>query len=117
MKTLRRNIPEISLLVLCIGLMIAELKINTVLLTTSLVLVALIITQTRWIGLTLGIITTFLSLFMMLAVLSEFREFPTVNREAITLVSVGLAIFLATFALSVLMIIKYIVPKVKKSIS
>ena len=47
-----------------------------------------------------------LSLYMMLAVLSEYNEFPVGDAEGFKLLVVGLFIFISTFALSVLMSVR-----------
>jgi hypothetical protein len=50
------------------------------------------------------------SMYMILALMSEFHEFPEFNAEAKELLFVGLAYFLSTIAVSGLMIYKYAKP-------
>ena len=45
---------------------------------------------------------------MMLAVFFEFRKFPIINTEALTLLSVGILLFLTTLLCSAFMLKKYI---------
>jgi len=44
----------------------------------------------------------------MLAVFFEFRKFPIINTEALTLLSVGILLFLTTLLCSAFMLKKYI---------
>lgn len=48
-----------------------------------------------------------LNLFMLVALLSEFREFTVFNAEAQQLLFVGLAIFLFNFLMAGVMLLKY----------
>jgi len=52
-----------------------------------------------------------LSLYMILAVISEFREFETGDTEGIKLLTTGLLLFLATFIMSIIMGVKHLIKK------
>lgn len=60
------------------------------------------------VGLVIPGLLIFGSLFMLMALISEFKEFPTFNAEAKRMLFVGLTYFLSTIIVSGTMIYKYI---------
>jgi uncharacterized BrkB/YihY/UPF0761 family membrane protein len=56
----------------------------------------------------LATITSLFSVYLVFAVISEFREFPSVTNEAIRLLLFGLLFCLLLFASSVIMIYKFL---------
>jgi magnesium-transporting ATPase (P-type) len=75
------------------------------------VLVLQIIFKNRIVGLVIPGLLIMACFYMLLALMSEFNEFPTFNADARKLLVVGLSFFLSTIAVSVLMIYKYASPK------
>ncbi|MBF01428.1 hypothetical protein [Flavobacterium coralii] len=97
MKRLLRNLPEIFF----IGLgtawaaenFLASGHINYIAILISWLLFLQLIYKNRIAGIVYGNILGFFSLYMLVAVYSEFREFPTINTEAWTLLFFGVAVF------------------------
>ena len=77
----------------------------------AIVLLTLLILQwwlsIRWIGILLPSVLLLLSSYMMLAVWSEYKEYPEPNAEAYRLLAIGMGLFLLTGSLSAVMIYKY----------
>ena len=53
---------------------------------------------------------------MLLALMSEFNEFPTFNSEAKKLLFAGLSYFISTMVVSGIMIFKYVTRETKSNI-
>jgi VIT1/CCC1 family predicted Fe2+/Mn2+ transporter len=67
--------------------------------------------QNKYVGFTIATLIALFSLYMVLAVISEFHEFPTASVEATKLLSIGLLLCFFMFASSVVMFYKFL-PKV-----
>jgi hypothetical protein len=67
-----------------------------------------VIFQNKFIGMFLATITSLFSVYLVLAVISEFREFPTVTNEAIQLLAFGLLFAMLLFTSSIIMIYKFL---------
>ena len=63
--------------------------------------------QFKWLNLISGISTLLVSIFFLLAVISEFSEFETVTPAAWQLLLVGSGIFLAGIVLSVFLLVSF----------
>ncbi len=61
----------------------------------------------RWMGILIPSFLSLASSYMMLAVWSEYKEFPEPNAEAYQLLGVGMGFFLSTWIVSGVMIYKY----------
>ncbi|WP_417602877.1 hypothetical protein [Owenweeksia hongkongensis] len=85
--------------------------VNYIAITLLLILVLQIIFKNRIAGLLIPCILILTCLYMLLALFSEFREFPSFNAEAKQLLFVGLFYFLGTILVSGLMIYKYLLPE------
>ncbi len=59
-------------------------------------------------GSTLAMLFVMGSLYMFLALLSEYSEFPTATGEAIQMLVVGTLIFGSSFVMGIVMLVKYI---------
>lgn len=90
--------------------MSAGLIINPIAIGLIALLVFQIIFKNKVIGLMIPSLLILTCLYMLLALMSEFNEFPSFNAEAKTLLFVGLAFFISTMAVSLLMIYKYLRP-------
>lgn len=71
------------------------------------ILIFQIIFNSRIVGLIIPGIMILTCLYMLLALLSEFNEFPTFDAEAKKLLFVGLLFFVSTIMVSIIMIYKY----------
>lgn len=114
-KTIILNIPEYALIAAVLFYWIsAGLVINYIAITLLAVIVFQIIFKNRIIGIIIPCLMILICLYMMLALFSEFREFPTFNSEAKTLLFVGLTYFLTTIMVSIIMLYKYVIIPYKK---
>jgi hypothetical protein len=82
--------------------------INPFALSVFFILLFQVIFQNKFIGMFLATITSLFSVYLVFAVISEFREFPSVTNEAIRLLLFGLLFCLLLFASSVIMIYKFL---------
>lgn len=106
-RKLLRNIPEILLAILASTMVYTNGAINYIFLLAAILMVVLVITENRIMGMVMGSVTLLFSLFMMLAVFSEFAAFSKVNSEALTLVGVGVLLCLTTLFCAVFILKKY----------
>jgi len=83
-------------------------NVNLFALGVFLILLFQVIFQNKFIGMFMATITSLFSLYMVLAVISEFSEFPTVNGEALRLLLFGLLFCLLLFMSSIIMIYKFL---------
>lgn len=72
-----------------------------------ILLVLQIIYQNKITGFIIAGIFFFVNLYMLGALISEFKEFTEVNAAATTLLSVGLTLIIFNFFVSIVMIYKY----------
>jgi len=80
--------------------------LNPVAISLILLLFLELITKNLIVTLFSSFIIGFLSLYMMLAVISEYREFPAGDAEGKTLLIVGLSIFISSLLLSSFMSVR-----------
>ena len=72
-----------------------------------IVLILQIIFKNRIVGIIIPIILVMICLYMLLALMSEFKEFLTFSSDAKELLFVGLSYFISTIIISGVMIYKY----------
>ncbi|MGV3697199.1 hypothetical protein [Flavobacterium sp.] len=82
--------------------------VNPFALSLFFILLFQIIFQNKFIGMFLATVTALFSIYMVFAVLSEFREFPSVTSEAAQLLVVGLLLCMLLFTSSITMIYKFL---------
>lgn len=80
------------------------------------VLIFQIILKNNVIGVLIPCVLILLSMYMILALLSEVNEFESFNSDAQRLLYIGLAYFLGTIMVSFLMIWKYLVRSTNKTL-
>ena len=97
--------------------MSAGLVINYIAIGLIIVIVLQIIFKNKVVGIVIPCVLILTSFYMILALLSEVREFPSFNSEAKTLLFVGLAYFLTTMLVSLIMIYKHAVLPTAKRLS
>lgn len=85
----------------------AGLIINPIAIVLIAGLVLQIIYKNQIVGIIIPCFLILICLYMLLALMSEFNEFPTFNTEAKTLLFVGLSYFILTMIVSGIMIYKY----------
>lgn len=88
--------------------------INPIAIVLIIGLILQMIFKNKTIGLFIPSIIILASLYMLMALLSELREFSTFNYDAKKLLFVGLAFFISSIFISGLMIYKYAIIKNSK---
>lgn len=87
--------------------MSAGLIINYIAIVLLAAIILQMILKNRIVGIVIPSMMILTCFYMILALISEFREFPTFNTEAKTLLFVGLFYFLTTILVSLIMLYKY----------
>lgn len=90
------------------------LVMNYIAIGLLIAIVLQIIFKNKVVGIALPCLLIVISLYMILAVISEVREFPSFNSDAQILLFVGLLYFLTTILVSAIMIYKYAILPTKK---
>lgn len=108
LKTIALNIPEYLLILAVFFYWFSSTPFNPIAISLLVVLVLQLIFKNNIVGLLIASLLILVSLYMILAVFSEFNEFPTFNYEAKRLLAVGLSFFLSTIIVSGIMIYKYL---------
>ena len=107
LKQIALQIPEYLLLAAVIFYWgSAGWGVNYIAIVLLVVLILQIIFKNRIVGIIIPSILIFTCLYMLLALFSEFREFPSFNAEAQQLLFVGLSYFIGTILVSGIMIYK-----------
>ncbi|WP_425077004.1 hypothetical protein [Psychroserpens sp. S379A] len=107
-KKIFLNIPEYLLIAAVLFYwMSAGLVINYIAIVLLVIIILQMIYKNKVIGIIIPTIMILTCFYMIIALLSEVREFPSFNAEAQTLLFVGLAYFSITIIASIVMIIKY----------
>jgi hypothetical protein len=111
-KKLLLLLPEILLLMVCIHWILDNLTIskhfNFIAFAVFLILFFQLFFQNKYIGLLMATLLFLFSIYMVLAVLSEFREFTTIDSKAIQLIGFGFLICYIIFSSAFLMFYKYL---------
>ncbi|MFZ6052048.1 hypothetical protein [Halocola ammonii] len=108
-KSFLLEIPEFLLIGAVIFYwMSTAVVFNFIAIVLLLILALQIIFKFRILGLIIPGVLILASLYMLMAMASELREFPEFNADAQNLLFVGLSYFLGTIAVSGLMIYKYV---------
>ncbi len=107
-KKIILSLPEYLLIAAVLFYWISNgLAINYIAIGLLIAIVLQIIFKNTVIGIIIPCLLILTCLYMLLALFSEVREFPNFNSEAQTLLFVGLAYFLTTMLISVIMLYKY----------
>lgn len=107
-KKIILNLPEYLLIAAVIFYwMSAGLVINYIAIALILGIVLQMIFKNRVVGVVIPCLMILVCLYMILALISEVREFPSFNSDAQTLLFVGLLYFILTILASVIMLVKY----------
>ena len=84
----------------------AGMTVNPIAISLIIVLIIQIIIKNRIVGIIIPSLLILTSFYMLLALMSEFNEFPTFNSDAKELLFVGLSYFISTVIVSGAMIYK-----------
>jgi len=84
---------------------------NPLALLVCVLLMLQVFFQNKYIGFSVASLISFFSLYMVLAVISEFRDFPTATSEAVQLLVIGLLLCSLGFTAAIVMFYKFL-PKV-----
>jgi hypothetical protein len=118
MKSFRKivlNLPEYLLIAAVIFYWLsAGLVINYIAISLLTAIILQLIFKNKIIGIIIPTLLLMVCMYMILALLSEVGEFPSFNSDAKTMLFVGLAYFLTTILLSLIMIYKYAVLPTKQ---
>ena len=108
LKQILLALPEFLLIAAVIFYWIsAGMIINPVAISLILILILQIIFKNKILGLIIPSLLIITCLYMLMALVSEFNEFPTFNADAKKLLFVGLSYFISTMIISIIMIYKY----------
>ncbi|MCB0736389.1 MAG: hypothetical protein KDC92_02665 [Bacteroidetes bacterium] len=104
------SLPEYLLLIAVLFYWVSTaIILNPVAIVLAGILVFQLFTKNRIVGIVIPSILILISLYMLLALFSEFNEFETINAQALKLLAMGLTLFLGTITASVSMLYKYVV--------
>jgi len=111
-KRIALQLPEYLLIAAVIFYWISSaLVFNPLAIGLIIVMFLQIIFKNRITGLVIPGLLIMACFYMLLALMSEFNEFPTFNADARKLLVVGLSFFISIVLISGLMIYKYASPK------
>jgi hypothetical protein len=109
LKEISLNLPEYLLVAAVIFYWASSgMIINPIAIGLITVLMLQIIFKNRIVGVLIPGLLIMTGLYMLMALMSEFNEFPTFNSDAKKLLFVGLSYFVSTIAISGIMLYKYI---------
>lgn len=107
MFQLTKRIPEILFLASVIFYWIAiSFILNPVAIVLFVLALTMVFTDLKMLKVVVGVIYGLINGYMVLALISEFNEFPNLNIEAITLLLVGACFLAFNFYISFSLVIK-----------
>ncbi len=108
-------LPEIILIIICIYWLIDNYVINNhfnpIAFCVFLILVIQVFIQNKYVGFSMALLISLFSLYMVLAVFSEFNDFHTLSIEAFQFLVFGLLLCFLGFSSAFAMFYKFL-PKV-----
>jgi hypothetical protein len=111
LKTILSYLPEASFLVVALFWFIDNLlasHVNFFMVVIMALVAILLIWRIKALAVSLSVCLGIGSFYMLLAVVSEFQEFPIGDPNGLKLLVIGLLIFIALMAMSFTMPLKYI---------
>jgi len=118
MKKIVLLLPELIILILSCLWLIDNYRVSAIInyyaLSVAVVMVLQLVFKFKIVGLSMAIIIALFSLYMFLAVVSEFNDFPQVNFEALKLLVVGFYFCFLGFIAASIMAYKYAIKSVDK---
>lgn len=100
-------IPEIYLIASVIFYWVSSTLFNPIAFLLLTILAVLFIWKNKILGITIAILLLALSLYMVLALVSELNDFPEFNKDALIMLSVGATWLGLNILLSIMMIKKW----------
>ena len=107
LNLLKKWIPEIYLLASAVFYWVSTTLLNPFAVCLVAVLLILFIKKTKTLGVIVSLLFLFLSLYMVLALLSEVNEFPSFNTRAKQLLGFGGAWLGLNVTLAFVMLVKW----------
>jgi hypothetical protein len=111
-KKLLFLLPEILLIIVSLYWLLDNLTIsgyfNIIAFAVFLILLFQLFFQNKYIGILIASIIFLFSIYMVLAVLSEFHEFQTIDTKAIQLIGFGFILCYVMFSAAILMFYKFL---------
>lgn len=112
-KKILSYLPEVSILAIALGWFIENILatpsyFNYLMLAIIVLISALIIWRIKAFAITLSVLIGLGSFYMLLAVLSEYSEFPKGDPDGHKLLFTGLLIIASLITMSIIMPIKYL---------
>ena len=105
-------LPEILLILVSIYWLLDNLTIsghfNIIAFAVFLILLFQLFFQNKYIGILIASLIFLFSIYMVLAVLSEFHEFKTIDTKAIQLIGFGFILCYVMFSAAILMFYKFL---------
>jgi hypothetical protein len=105
-------LPEILLILVSIYWLLDNLTIsghfNIIAFAVFLILLFQLFFQNKYIGILIASLIFLFSIYMVLAVLSEFHEFQTIDTKVIQLIGFGFLLCYVMFSSAILMIYKFL---------
>jgi hypothetical protein len=106
-KIIRYNIAEYSIILLIICYSTGNQQPDYPSITGILTILLLVWMEIKILGVLIGLFFQFVALVLLLALISEASEFPTINVKAIELVGVGSCLIALIAASGTVLIYKY----------
>ena len=111
-KKLLFLLPEILLIIVSLYWLLDNLTIsgyfNIIAFVVFLILLCQFFFQNKYIGILIASLIFLFSIYMLLAVLSEFHEFKTIDTKAIQLIGFGFILCYVMFSAAILMFYKFL---------
>ncbi len=108
MQNLKRYLPETYLIAATLFYwMSAAIVVNWFAIGLLSLLIFLIVTKNKVLGITIASIWILINLYMVLALISELSEFPEFNNAAFELLGVGSLFLGLNLIFSVILLVKY----------
>ncbi len=112
LKKVLHHIPEVLILLVALywfldNLLATPSHVNYFMLAVIAFVSALIVSRNKIMALLLSLIIGVGSLYMLLAVFSEYHEFPKGDADGLKLLLVGVSMFVLTLSASIFIPIKY----------
>ena len=111
-KKLLFLLPEILLIIVSLHWLLDNLIIsdhfNIIAFAVFLILLCQLFFQNKYIGILIASLIFLFSIYMVLAVLSEFHEFKTIDTKAIQLIGFGFILCYVMFSAAILMFYKFL---------
>ena len=118
MKKYLLILPELVILILSVLWFLDNYRVSSIInyysLSVALIIILQMVFKFKIVGVAISLIIALFSLYMVLAVVSEFNDFPQVNFEALKLIVVGFYFCFLGFIAATIMAYKYVIKSVDK---